>query len=128
MNGCGPDFRPSPPRTRVVSCWWRRGGMSRAWAAPGPIRCGSGSGFGSLTSEETRNGPPPRANPDLLGHEACESALRRLFESGRMPHAVLMTGPRGIGKATLAYRFARFVLLHGATGTAAGLPPGDDGT
>ena len=36
-----------------------------------------------------------------------------------MPHAVLMTGPRGIGKATLAYRFARFVLTHGATGRTA---------
>ena len=33
-----------------------------------------------------------------------------------MPHAVLLTGPRGIGKATLAYRFARFVLACGATG------------
>src|ERR1044071_6394460 len=58
--------------------------------------------------------PPPRANPDLSGHEAAQSALRRLFQSGRMPHAVLMTGPRGIGKATLAYRFARFALTHGA--------------
>jgi DNA polymerase-3 subunit delta' len=58
--------------------------------------------------------PPPRANPDLVGHENAEAALRHLFQSGRMPHAVLMTGPRGIGKATLAYRFARFVLTPGA--------------
>jgi DNA polymerase III subunit delta' len=79
-----------------------------------------------LTLDEARNGPPPRANPDLLGHEASESALRRLFESGRMPHAVLMTGPRGIGKATLAYRFARFVLVHGGTGIEAGLPAEND--
>jgi DNA polymerase III subunit delta' len=66
--------------------------------------------------------PPPRANPELLGHEAAENALRRLFRSGRMPHAVLLSGPRGIGKATLAYRFARFVLMHGATEIAGGLP------
>ena len=45
-----------------------------------------------------------------------------------MPHAVLMTGPRGIGKATLAYRFARFVLAHGAKGIEAGLSAEDDGT
>lgn len=58
--------------------------------------------------------PVPRANPHLLGHEVAEEILRRLFELGRMPHALLLTGPRGIGKATLAYRFARFVLAHGA--------------
>jgi DNA polymerase-3 subunit delta' len=79
--------------------------------------------------EATENGaPPPRANPDLLGHEAAESTLRRLFQSDRMPHAVLMTGPRGIGKATLAFRFARFVLAHGANGIEAGLSAGDDAT
>jgi DNA polymerase-3 subunit delta' len=54
--------------------------------------------------------PAPRVNPDLVGHEAAESELRRLFESGRMPHALLLSGPRGIGKATLAFRLARFVL------------------
>jgi DNA polymerase-3 subunit delta' len=62
--------------------------------------------------------PPPRANPDLLRHEAAEAALRRLFEVGRMPHALLLSGPRGIGKATLAFRLARFVLA-GGEGTGA---------
>jgi DNA polymerase-3 subunit delta' len=38
-----------------------------------------------------------------------------------MPHALLITGPRGIGKATLAYRFARFVLAHGAMEIGGGL-------
>ncbi|MBV9152933.1 MAG: DNA polymerase III subunit delta' [Alphaproteobacteria bacterium] len=58
--------------------------------------------------------PAPRANPDLLGHETAEAELRRLFDSGRMPHALLLSGPRGIGKATLAFRLARFVLAQGA--------------
>src|SRR5689334_131125 len=58
--------------------------------------------------------PSPRANPDLVGHEAAESALRQLFHSGRLPHALLLSGPRGIGKATLAFRFARYVLASGA--------------
>ena len=57
----------------------------------------------------------PRANPDLLGHAAAEETLVRAFRSGRLPHAWLITGPRGIGKATLAYRCARFVLANGAT-------------
>ncbi|MBV9861708.1 MAG: DNA polymerase III subunit delta' [Alphaproteobacteria bacterium] len=56
--------------------------------------------------------PPPRANPDLDGHEAAERELRRLFEGGRLPHALLLSGPRGIGKATLAFRLARFVLAR----------------
>src|SRR5947207_14064130 len=56
--------------------------------------------------------PPPRANPDLLGHAAAEAELRRLFDSGRLPHALLLGGPRGIGKATLAFRLARFVLAQ----------------
>lgn len=56
----------------------------------------------------------PRANPDLLGHEAAEAALLSAWNSGKLPHAWLIAGPRGIGKATLAYRFARFVLAEGA--------------
>jgi DNA polymerase III subunit delta' len=58
--------------------------------------------------------PPPRANPDLVGHQAAEGELRRLFEIGRLPHALLLSGQRGIGKATLAFRLARFVLAPGA--------------
>jgi DNA polymerase-3 subunit delta' len=52
----------------------------------------------------------PRENPDLLGHENAARELRRLVEAGRLPHAILLSGPRGIGKATLAFRLARFLL------------------
>jgi DNA polymerase-3 subunit delta' len=55
---------------------------------------------------------PPRANPDLLGHEAAERALRHLHEQNRLPHAILICGPHGIGKATFAFRFARFLLAQ----------------
>lgn len=65
-------------------------------------------------------GPPvPRANPHLIGQEAAERTLLNAWRSGRLPHAWLLTGPRGVGKATLAYRFARFVLAGG--GADAGL-------
>ncbi len=61
----------------------------------------------------------PRANPDLIGHAEAERALLAAWSAGRMPHAWLIAGPRGIGKATLAYRFARFVMAGG--GAAGGL-------
>jgi DNA polymerase III subunit delta' len=72
--------------------------------------------------------PPPRANPDFLGHDSAERELERLFRVGMLPHAILLGGPRGIGKATLAFRFARFLLAHGRGGTAAGFLGGLGGT
>jgi DNA polymerase-3 subunit delta' len=48
----------------------------------------------------------------LFGHEQAEGALLDAYKSGRMPHAWLIGGQPGIGKATLAYRLARFVLAH----------------
>jgi len=76
--------------------------------------------------------PAPRTNPDLVGHEPAEAALRRQFEVGRLPHALLFSGPRGIGKATLAFRLARFVLSGGAGNAGQGglfgdAPGGADG-
>jgi DNA polymerase-3 subunit delta' len=74
--------------------------------------------------------PPPRANPELIGHLTAERALVDAWNSGRLAHGWLLAGPRGIGKATLAYRFARFVLAGGGgdlLGDAATLAvdPGD---
>lgn len=54
--------------------------------------------------------PHPRATPKLFGHETAEQALAEGFASGRMHHGWLISGAEGIGKATLAYKFARHVL------------------
>ena len=54
--------------------------------------------------------PEPRANPLLLGHEPEEALLLEALRSGRMHHAWLITGSDGVGKATLAFRFARRLL------------------
>ncbi|MDA9405876.1 DNA polymerase III subunit delta' [Bradyrhizobium sp. CCBAU 45384] len=57
--------------------------------------------------------PHPRETSLLSGHREAEAALLTAYRSGRIPHAWLIGGPQGIGKATLAYRMARFVLAHG---------------
>lgn len=65
-------------------------------------------------------GDHPRQTLALAGHRAAEQALLEAALSGRMHHGWLLGGPKGIGKATLAYRFARFLLAGGAEATAAG--------
>lgn len=62
----------------------------------------------------------PRLAQRLLGHDAAEKTFLRAWTSGRVHHAWLLTGPQGIGKATLAYRIARFALARGAV-SAGGL-------
>ncbi|MEZ5872046.1 MAG: DNA polymerase III subunit delta' [Nitratireductor sp.] len=53
--------------------------------------------------------PDPQENLDLIGHEGVLEELARQFAGGRMHHAWLINGPLGIGKATLACRFAGHV-------------------
>lgn len=52
----------------------------------------------------------PRRRTSLIGHADAERRLLRAYQSGRLHHAWLMAGARGIGKATLAYRFASHAL------------------
>ena len=65
--------------------------------------------------------PTPRQTAELIGQSLAEARLARAWRSGRLPHAWLLTGPRGVGKATLAYRFARHVLAGGGEAAAPGL-------
>src|SRR6202022_2258696 len=55
---------------------------------------------------------PPRETSALSGHREAETVLLNAYRSGRIPHAWLIGGAVGIGKATLAYRMGRFVLAH----------------
>ncbi len=79
------------------------------------------------TKAETKDGALPEADrldefahprevSEYFGHGAAEQALLDAFNANHLHHAWLFTGPEGIGKATLAYRFARFLLAHGSQG------------
>ena len=59
-----------------------------------------------------RSRASPRTTYALLGHAATEAALLAAYRGGRVPHAFMLIGEKGIGKATLAYRMARFVLAN----------------
>lgn len=55
---------------------------------------------------------PPFRTHALFGHAAAERTLLDAYRTARLHHAWLIGGPAGIGKATLAWRFARFLLAH----------------
>ena len=61
-------------------------------------------------AEPEDNVPHARENPYFTGHDEAEKSFLDAWASGRLAHAWLICGPRGIGKATLAYRMARFAL------------------
>jgi len=53
---------------------------------------------------------PAREARFCMGHDAVEGRLLDLFKCGKLAHGYLFNGARGIGKATMAFRFARFLL------------------
>jgi DNA polymerase-3 subunit delta' len=63
-------------------------------------------------AESEITAPHPRETSVLFGHHEAEATMLSAYRSGRIPHAWLIGGAQGIGKATLAYRMARFVLTH----------------
>ena len=65
----------------------------------------------------------PRETAELFGHGAAEADFLGALASGRVHHGWLIAGPRGIGKATLAWRIARH-LLAGAPGGSLAMDPG----
>lgn len=58
--------------------------------------------------------PHPREAARVFGHGAAEAAFLDAYASGRLHHAWLISGPEGVGKATLAWRVARFLLARPA--------------
>lgn len=66
--------------------------------------------------------PHPKETDRLIGQEEAEQALLSNFTSDRFHHAWLITGAKGIGKATLAYRATKFILAGQGAGGLFGPP------
>ncbi|MBV8428291.1 MAG: DNA polymerase III subunit delta' [Hyphomicrobiales bacterium] len=64
------------------------------------------------TKDGVENIPPARETHGLVGHERAEREVLEALRTRRFAHAWLLSGPQGVGKASFAYRVARFVLAE----------------
>lgn len=72
--------------------------------------------------------PHPRHCPKVIGQARAEADFLTAFNSGRLHHGWLLTGPRGVGKASFAWAVARFLLATppaGGDGLFGAPPPPD---
>jgi len=69
-----------------------------------------GSRLASSDTEAVKSGP--RYTHQVFGHQAAERVFLDAFNSDRLHHAWLISGPKGVGKATLAWKFAKFLLTQ----------------
>lgn len=76
--------------------------------------------------DRTEGAPHPRETARLIGQGAAEAAFLDAYAGDRLHHAWLVTGPRGVGKATFAWRAARFLLAHDEGGGMFGAAPPDN--
>ncbi len=60
--------------------------------------------------DQVAGAPHPRETETLYGQDTAQSAFLEAFGTGRLHHGWLLTGPQGVGKATLAWKIARFLL------------------
>ena len=60
----------------------------------------------------------PAENPFLVGHDEAGAHVGAAYRAGRLHHALLLTGPAGIGKATFAFHLAEHLLRYPAAGEA----------
>src|ERR1700761_5498885 len=70
-------------------------------------------------SDRIEGCPHPRETTRLIGQDVALSRAARAIRGGKPPQGWLISGPPGIGKATLAYRIARYLLAYGAHDTGA---------
>ena len=61
-----------------------------------------------ILSDQIEGCPHPKDTETLFGHQHAEQEFISCFKSGKLHHGWLITGPKGIGKATFAWRIAKF--------------------
>ena len=74
---------------------------------------------GPPESDRYDDAPHPRETTEFFGHAAAERELLDAYRRNKMAQAWIIGGPEGIGKATLAWRLARFLLAHPDANAAA---------
>lgn len=72
--------------------------------------------------DRVEGAPHPRMAAGLFGQDAAEATFLQAFNSKRLHHGWLISGPRGVGKATLAWRIARFLVSQPVDNAEALLP------
>ena len=70
-----------------------------------------GSPENFVPSDQVEGAPHPRETQKLIGQERAEQHFLEVFGTGRLHHSWMISGPRGVGKATLAWTLARFLLV-----------------
>ncbi len=60
--------------------------------------------------DQIEGAPHPRDTPVLYGQSDAEQSFLEAYATGKLHHGWLLAGPRGVGKATLAWSIARFLL------------------
>lgn len=68
--------------------------------------------------------PSARDQTHLFGHQAAQQAFMQAWQAGRVPHAWLISGAAGIGKATFAFHLARWVMAADRPADTLALPTG----
>lgn len=63
-----------------------------------------------ISPDQIEGAPHPRDTPQLFGQDTAQQDFLEAYATGRLHHAWMLTGPRGIGKATFAWSIARFLL------------------
>ncbi len=63
-----------------------------------------------IETDRVEGAPHPRETEGLIGQSRAEETFLDAYNTGRLHHGWMLTGPRGVGKATLAWRIARFLL------------------
>ena len=65
-----------------------------------------------ISSDQIEGYPHPKMTEQLFGHQFAEQEFISCFQSNKLHHGWLITGEKGIGKATFAWQMAKFLLTQ----------------